>query len=346
MADSVTVLRALGGRCLAKRVLPDGGFADYDRAWRFNLYRRRIADLAALADLLADLAPRRTFCVVRGSVADPTRMCDVRRLVHPDPETGDPPTLVAAPRCWLANDADSVPLPPDLDPADLAGCAAAVLAHFPPAFAGAACIVQATAGHGIKPGARLRLWHWLDHALGRAALDAWFAGCPVDRSVFRPAQIIFTAGPVFGDGQADHLPARLLMLTGRPVVEVPADVVRVEAKRPPGQPMPTVPKPPKPPPKPMPGKGGGGRRYAVAALRNATVRVAAAAESERHATALREACGLVRLVERGDLTEAEAMSAMDGGLILAGKAPGEGESIVRWALTRATVDVGGVFNHE
>jgi hypothetical protein len=83
----------------------------------------------------------------------------------------------------------------------------------------------------------------------------------------------------------------------------------------------------------------------VAALRNATVRVSAAPESERHATALREACGLARYVECGDLTEAEAQRAMDGALVLAGKPSGEEASIVRWALTRAAVDVGEVFDH-
>jgi hypothetical protein len=133
------------------------------------------------------------------------------------------------------------------------------------------------------------------------------------------------------------------MLPGRPVVEVPPGL---DTKRPPpGTPIPSV---PRPKPKPRPGGGGGGRRYAAAALRNATVRVAGAPESARHATALREACGLARFVERGEITEAEAIRAMDGGLILAGKTAGEGASLVRWALSRglghAAQGAGDVFD--
>ena len=72
----------------------------------------------------------------------------------------------------------------------------------PEEFWTADCIVQATAGHGIKPGMRLRLWFWLSRPLGRGELDRWFANSPVDRSVFRTVQAIYTAAPVFENDAA------------------------------------------------------------------------------------------------------------------------------------------------
>ena len=85
----------------------------------------------------------------------------------------------------------------------------------PPTFTGAACIVQATASHGIKPGARLRLWFWCDRSLSGAECKRWLGKVPVDHSVFGAAQPIYTAAPVFADGAAEHLPCRLLALPGR-----------------------------------------------------------------------------------------------------------------------------------
>ena len=350
--DSLTILRARAPRVLAKRVLPDGRMQDFDLAKHFTMMARPVSGLEDVAALLRVLLARPDCCVVRGGIADPDRKAWVRRIVHPDLQTGDAPTLNVEPRCWLALDFDApIPLSAGFDLADLRGCAAVVLQalKLPAPFQGAACIAQATAGHGIKPGARLRLWYWLERPLDRRALIAWLEPAIgtyieaktgkrkplLDWSVFGCAQPIYTAAPIFDGGRVDHLPERLVMLPGRSVVEVPA---RIEAKKPPpGTPIPSVPRP-----KPKPGEGRG-RRYAAAALRNATVRVAAAPESARHATALREACGLARFVERGDLTEAEAVRAMDGGLVLAGKQPGEGADLVRWALAHGINDTGDVF---
>lgn len=352
--DSMTILRARAPRVLAKRVLADGGMVGFDRAKHFAMTTRPVTGLSDLAPLLRVLLRMPDSCVVRGGLADPAPTGWVRRLVYPDQQTGDPATLKVEPRHWLALDFDApIPLPAGFDRTDLVGCSALALAalRLPTAFDGAACIVQATAGHGLKPGARLRLWYWLNRPLDRAALIAWLEpaigrtpdGKPLlDYSVFGAAQPIYTAAPIFEGGRADHLPERMVILPGRPAVEVPAGLA---TKRPPaGTPIPSV---PRPKPKPRPG-GGGGRRYAAAALRNATMRVAAAPESARHATALREACGLARFVERGDLTEAEAGRAMDGALVLAGKMAGEGVELVRWAMARgagqAAQDAGDAFD--
>ncbi|MCK8788241.1 hypothetical protein M0638_28220, partial [Roseomonas sp. NAR14] len=112
----------------------------------------------ALAALLHDLAGRRSCAIVRGAIADPARTRGVRRLVHADPKTGDAPTLRDVPRAWIALDLDGMPLPAGTDPRDLAACGAIARATLPAAFREAACLVGATASHGLKSGARLRLW--------------------------------------------------------------------------------------------------------------------------------------------------------------------------------------------
>lgn len=338
--DAMTILRARAPRVLAKRILSDGTVRDFDRPRFFSMTSCPVAGLDDVAEVLRDLLTRPDSCVVRGGIADPARTQWVRRLVYADQKTGDAPTLTVEPRRWLALDFDApIPLPGDMDRRDLAACARVVLAalRLPRAFDGAAHIVQATAGHGIKPGARLRLWYWLATPLDRASLLAWFDpaiartadGKPLlDYSVFGAAQPIYTAAPIFEGWRPDHLPERMVTIPGRSVVDVPPGL---DAKRPPpGTPIPSV---PRPKPKPRPG-GGGGRRYAAAALRNATARVAGAPESARHATALREACGLARFIASGDLAEAEAVRALDGALVLAGKQAGEGAAVMQWAIAR------------
>lgn len=228
----LTVLLARGGRTLCKAISADGAARPCGQARRFDLHSEPLRNFEALAALLDHLQPRRDAAVVRGAVADPTRTVGVRRLLHPDPETGDAPTLREAPRRWAALDVDGQPLPRGCDPRDLGACAAAVLQALPPTFRGAELVVQATAGHGVKPGARLRLWFWLSRPTGGAELKEWLRGVPVDRAVFGAAQPIFTAAPLFAGGGADHLPRRLLrMNAGYGAVPVPPPLALLPAPR-------------------------------------------------------------------------------------------------------------------
>jgi hypothetical protein len=110
MSDSITVLRARS-RCLAKQIRRDGGIEPYDNAKIVDLAEIDVIDLSALEGLLRQLETRRDLCVVRGSVADPSRVTAVRRLLHKDAETGDEPTLRDVPRRWLALDIDRLSPP-------------------------------------------------------------------------------------------------------------------------------------------------------------------------------------------------------------------------------------------
>ncbi len=278
-ACGLTLLRSRGSR-LAKLWHVDGTCEGYGLARTFDLAPVPLDGLDALAALLARLQGQPDRCTVRGAVADPARTCGVRRLLHTDPETGEAPTLRPVARRWFALDLDGLPLPVGTDPRDLAACAAAVLPSLPAGLRGADLLVQATAGHGVKPGARLRLWGWCDRALADAELRRWFRRTPVDPALFSPAQVHYTAAPLFQAPRRDPLPCRLLLLRGeRRSVAAPSSAALAPRPR------------PAPPPPP-----GGCDRYATAALSRAAARVARAPVNERHRTAKCEAWGLAPML--------------------------------------------------
>src|SRR4051794_6660360 len=113
---------------------------------------------------------RADVAVVRGAILNPNHTVRVRRLLHADAETGDAPTLRDVPRWWLALDVDGLDVPPDTDPRDLAVCGRSVQHRLPSPFQNVACVVQATASHGIWSGAHLRYWYWLSRPATGAEL--------------------------------------------------------------------------------------------------------------------------------------------------------------------------------
>ena len=185
---------------------------------------------------LHGLVPRWDCCVVRGQLIRGEQAKRIRRLVYRDAKTGDEPTLIDVPRRWLALDSDRVPRPANVPAANLLACAAQVIERLPAAFARATTIVQATAGHGIKPELRLRLWFWCSRAITGDELGRWLAAAPLDPCVFRPAQPIYTAAPLFAHGLSDHLPQRL----AKRVDQGPLHVPSAEELRPPPAPPPAT----------------------------------------------------------------------------------------------------------
>lgn len=319
MSDVITVIRARRGKRLAKLIRADGTIADYDSAFFVDLLPQQIDGLDALRDLLSRLMPRPDCAVIRGVPIDPDCRFGVRRLAFADKKTGDRPTLREAAHWWLALDVDGVARGEDVPAHDLAQCAAEAIQRLPGVFHAASCIIQASASHGIKPGCRLRLWFWGDRATTDAELKRWLRGAPVDPSVFRTVQPIYTAAPVFAAGVLDHLPMRLAVREGSPVVAVPSPAALAAPPRQPSPPM---------PPPGSPGAGG----YAFAALTNAAVRVRRAGIGQRHDTILCEAQGLARFVRAGLLTAQDVARALRGAGMDAGKPEGEVDSIVDWAL--------------
>jgi hypothetical protein len=195
-ADTLTILRSRG-RWLAKLVRTDRTIEGYDRARRFDLITVAVQGLDGLGGILRSLMGRPECCIVRGAVIDPSRTKGVRRLLYPDGESGDPPTLRDVPRCWVGLDIDGLPRSTKVAASDLAGCAAVVIETLPPEFRRAICIVQATASHRPATGTELK---------------RWLRGVPVDHAVFGAAQIIYTASPLFAPGISDPFPERSTLI--------------------------------------------------------------------------------------------------------------------------------------
>jgi hypothetical protein len=220
--DSVVLLRCAPNLVLAKR-FHAGTWTPYDRCKTYDVATAPISGLRDLHRILAQATTEPRLCVVRGSMVAGDKATGIRRRSVPDPMTGDPPTLRDVPRSWVALDLDKQPVPDDVDLHDLVACAEAVMPRLPAAFQPATCIVQATASHTFKPGVNLRLWFWLDRPLTGAELKRWFRKAwrgKVDDSIFSPAQVIYTATPIFVD-RADPLPTRLARRHGEPWVVTP-----------------------------------------------------------------------------------------------------------------------------
>jgi hypothetical protein len=299
MAESITILQARGRR-LCKVIHAAGTMTAYDSARLFDLLARPVADLGALHHLLGALADQRDCAIVRGAIADPGRTRNVRRLLRDDPATGDRATLREVPRAWISLDCDSVPLVAGSDPTDLAECARQAIALLPDAFRDAACIAQATASHGIKPGARLRLWYWLARPLSGSECKAWLATAPVDPSIFGAATLIYTARPLFASGAHDHLPQRMATMPGRPVVTPP--------------PAAALAPPPRPTPAAWPPTSGAEVRRLAGLIR----RVATTPEGERHRALFWAACRAGEMVAAGHATPAGAAGALVQAAMAAG----------------------------
>jgi hypothetical protein len=303
--DFITVIRARGRR-LCKLVHADGTTEGYDSARQVDLHQVDLPDLEGLAALLEQLAPRRDVCLVRGEIVDPARTVGVRRLCHPDAETGDQPTLREAAHRWLALDLDSLPMDRAIDPREIEDCARAVVRRLPEAFHDAACIVQATTSHGIKPGARLRLWYWCSRPVTNAECKIWLAQASVDRTLFTPAQPHYTATPVFA-GWDDPLPRRLGRLAGAPVVVPPPQEVLTPLQRPATD----------------PGCLGAGAEWpgggsAVVRFTALVCAVRRAVEGQRHPVLFWAACRAGEMVAAGELRAESAAAVLAQAAIEAG----------------------------
>jgi hypothetical protein len=318
--DSVTVLRCARQLRQSKIIRPNE-IIDYSTAKTFDGFTATVGNLDDLGKLIARLMESPRLCVVRGELVAGRRAEGIRRLVHQDPETGEPPTLRDAPRRWLALDVEGVERPADVAAGDIEACARVALTRLPWGLQSAACVAQATAGHGIKPGIRLRLWYWLDRPTWGAELKRWLNGTPCDPAVFSAGQVIYTAAPVF-EGCEDHLPHRITCLNGARMVAVPS-------------PAALAPAPPSPEPERTTLEPGTDKasRYGRKALERALAAISTAPVNSRHDTARREASGLAKLVGRGLLHRDDLVRGVGIALQRAGKTRQEGEAVAVWALS-------------
>ena len=301
--DALTVLHSPYLR-LAKRLRHDGQDG-YDKAKTLDAYTAPIGGLDDLLALLRRLILRPSCCVIRGQLLEGVAAKGVRRLLHMDRETGELPTFADVSRRWLALDLDGLPMPEGIEATDLTACGIAALASLPEQFRGTACIIQASASHGVKPGLRLRIWVWLSRPMWGHEAKRWLKAYPCDPSVFGAVQPIYTAAPVLASGVLDPIPERLLALPGKPSVEVPSP----ESLAPP------------PPPKASAAsiREGIAHRYVRAALERAATNIASAREGNRHPLIVAEACRLARFVGPGWLASSDLASVVRAAAKQAGK---------------------------
>jgi predicted P-loop ATPase len=212
--SGVTVLRTLGPLATKKfSVDPLTGEVvktPYGNAKFFSGQTVDVRDIYDLSSKLLTLASDSRACVVRGGLAAGVESARMRRLLYPD--GNDQPTLVRCSRQWLMVDFDNVPCSEGLDPATEPETAVAYLISLLPSeFANVTCHWQFGSSQGFKPGLlSAHLWFWLDREVDDANLESWAKqrrSIGIDPAVFRPAQVHYTAAPVF-DGVPDPLPRR------------------------------------------------------------------------------------------------------------------------------------------
>ena len=108
--DSVTVLRCAPGRRATKLITgrPDGSVSvdGYDTGKHFSVEEHPVASIHELAALLDRLSRDASRFVIRGEPQPDIDRRRCRRLLHPDPETGEQPTFREVPRRWAILDFD------------------------------------------------------------------------------------------------------------------------------------------------------------------------------------------------------------------------------------------------
>jgi hypothetical protein len=308
-SDSIVLLRCYAPNHLAK-MFYKGGWTSYDQAKAFDATTVQVTDLDALATLLVKGVSEPRICAIRGKLISGEQQAKrIRRL---GPGNGGDSVFEDVARQWLALDVDSLPIPGHINVFDIRACAAAVMHLLPQAFRGARCIVQATASHGFKPGARLRLWFWLDRPITCAEAKRWLetAKAPVDFSLFQPVGIHYTAGPLFADGRQDPLPNRVAVLDGRPVVAVPR-----------------LPDPPVRPPWSEPSFTSAGGF--AARLKGIIRYVHDAQEGERNKHLLWASVRLGEAIMRGEISDAEATGYLTEAAGLVGLTEAETKATIR-----------------
>jgi hypothetical protein len=222
-AGRLTVLCSISSLAATKRIRRDHKTGkivttSYGRESHFQVKRVDLNGFDHLCKCLDKLTERPFAFVIRGEPVPGTDLDKTRRLVHPDPETGDPATFAEAERSWFAVDIDKARKPVAIDPvADPEGAIEHLIGLLPPEMHDASCWWQFTCSQclpGCEETLSARLWFWLFDPLDDASLTRWalsankaFGSRLIDPSLYRAVQPHYVADPIF-DGMPDPLPRR------------------------------------------------------------------------------------------------------------------------------------------
>lgn len=191
---------------------------DFDSSKLFDLQTFRANTLWDFYQLLLSHADNPRVCLFRNVVIGDRPLRSVRRLTRP--RENHPATLQDIPTRLIIADIDDGDVPSDVM---LKGPEAACLyirdTLLPDEFKGASAVWQATSGHGIKPGPRVRLFFASERPVSSVQAKAWLKGI-ADSAPFNGATPTYIAHPRI-TGADDPIPVRLGWLPGTDVVCVP-----------------------------------------------------------------------------------------------------------------------------
>ena len=143
-------------------------------------------------------------------------------------------TFREVPRHWLMFGVSNVTAPAGIDPVSI-DAIEHVVGLLPSEFQNASFVSQWPDDAGVKPGKiKLRLWYWLEEAIGSDELRAWAknlaplpSGRPlIDLAPFSAVQPHYTARPMYWGEDDDPIPLRTLL------VKLTKDSVRLKIRKP------------------------------------------------------------------------------------------------------------------
>lgn len=196
--EKLTLLTAKGKASHKRYVRGEGGKVEvigYAKGFRFT---QRPIILDPRGKWLRSLAGERESYVVMGAPVTAWKEGIEERRRLSSERDGEDATIVTVARQWMPIDVDKFPLDPLSDIDDGEGLALEVIDWL--GLKGIHCVWQLTNSHGFKGKVRLRLWVWLDRAYELSDMKDWAKGKGegvLDLTVYRPAQPIYTASPLF-----------------------------------------------------------------------------------------------------------------------------------------------------
>ena len=107
-SDRVTILECARGCRATKRITPTG-VSDYACGRWFATTEAEFSGIGGLADLLGQVELKTRWFLIRGRLIEGRHPGRVRRLLYPDPKTGDEPYFEPCPRRWCGLDFDVRP---------------------------------------------------------------------------------------------------------------------------------------------------------------------------------------------------------------------------------------------
>jgi hypothetical protein len=198
--DTITFLQCKQPLVLTK-TWHNGSIRDYDTAKHFRVYEKPVDGIERLAKLLKGAAGEPRYAAIRGAHTGET-LEDVTRTMT---------NFTDRPRHWVMFDIDG--FTPEVSPVESpeAGVREWIVKTLPEAFQSVACYWQlsASAGHSSRDPAGLRahVWFWLDRPISGNQWKRWAEhnNIKVDKSVFSPVQLHYTANPVIELGSDPYI---------------------------------------------------------------------------------------------------------------------------------------------